>query len=701
MKNQFIKIIRRHVWEITLICAVLGLMIAASFYFNNRLINRQVGLLGEETMDSATAAVTASLKQVELQFEVIFEQLQELIHADADQDSLHSFLYDVRDEYLASDSRMPEFMSAYGLFDNEFLDDSDWVPDADYDPVKRPWYIAAIQNKDTINFSEPYIDAQTGQICITFSRRLTDHADNFYGVFAIDLEISRITDLITDSRIDNVGYGVLISDNLHIIYHRDKDLYNKDLREVGYGHLTDLIESGEAISMERITDLDGKASIVFFRTIFSGWHVGLIVPSDGFFQQTYQMVAVLSVLGFLLLGLLAYIFVKIMFEKIRSDEENAQKSFYVERISHELRTPINAIIAMSDIAKHSDEQKRIYCLNKIHDASHYLSDIITNALDMSKIEAGDIELHWTDFCITELMNRVTAILGYDIAQKNQELNIHIGTHVPEAIIADLQILTQVLTNLLSNAHKNTPSGGRINMSVEVVSRKEEEIELRFSVADNSITKLTPEKITEILGVGVQNGSASYGGSGLDLVISQNLIAKLGGEIWVESEPGEGIRFIFDISIRAGKAVPEVSDVICTKAKPELITTKFPGKWILLVEDMEINREIVMELLYDTEVMIDCAENGREGVAMFSEDPDKYDLIFMDIQMPEMDGYVATAKIREMDAVQARHIPIVAMTANVFKEDAEHCIKAGMNGHIAKPIDKEEVLLAMQEFFVMK
>jgi CheY-like chemotaxis protein len=205
----------------------------------------------------------------------------------------------------------------------------------------------------------------------------------------------------------------------------------------------------------------------------------------------------------------------------------------------------------------------------------------------------------------------------------------------------------------------------------------------------------------LLGASVQSGSAFHSGSGLDLVISQSLVGKLGGKIWVESEPGEGTRFIFDINVTKGKAVPEVLDDVCAKPKPELVTTEFPGKRILLVEDMEINREIVIELLEGTGVTIDWAENGRDGVAMFSEDPDKYDLIFMDIQMPEMDGYTATARIREMDAVQARNIPIVAMTANVFKEDAEHCIKAGMNGHIAKPVDKEEVLLAMQEFFVMK
>jgi len=669
-----------------------------SFYFTEKSIKQQVNLLGEEKLDSVETAVTASLKQAEIQFEIILEELQFFISLGADNNDILWFLKQIREKYLAADSRMPEFMSTYGYLNGEVLFDDDWVPDSDFDPVNRPWYIGAIQNKDQIYFSEPYIDAHTGNMCISFSHRLVDRDGDFFGVFAMDLDLSRIIGYLYKANINNQGYGVLISDDLNIIYHRDKNLIGKRLRDVGYGNISDLLEAGRIISVERLTDIDGKNSIAFFRTIFSGWHIIMITPGNIYYQQIYQMIIILSILSLVLIVMLGYIFVKFMYDKIRSDEKNNQKRLFVERISHELRTPVNAIIGMSDIAKNTDDiQKKAYCLSKINDASHYLSGIINEALDMSRIEAGDLEIDRTDFAVAELMDRAVAILGYDIAEKHQELTIHIGTQVPKAIISDMQLLTQVLTNLLGNAHKYTPSGGRISMSVEVAGHIGEELILRFSVTDNG-AGISEEQISHLLDNTVYSSAKLFGSAGLGLPISQHIVSKLGGEIWAESESDEGTRFIFDIKVLAGKSVEEVNEERAGEKDIALIT-KFPGKCILLVEDIEINREIVIELLRDTEVTIECAENGREAVAMFTDAPDKYDLIFMDIQMPEMDGYVATAKIREIDAVQARNIPIVAMTANVFKEDAEHCIKTGMNGHIGKPINKNEVLLAMQEFIV--
>jgi len=701
LKTQYTKILKQHLWELIVIFFTLILMVAGSAYFGDRSVKNHISQLGEETMNTVETAVAASLKQAELQFELLFDEVQFIISRGADKSEILTLLEYFRKVYRASDSRMPEFMSTYGFFDGEAIFDDGWIPDYDYVPQNRPWYIGAIQNKDRVFFSEPYVDADSGMMCISFSRRLVDKHGDFFGVFAMDLELSRITDHIDNASINNQGYGVLISDDLHIIYHHDKNLIGASISEIsGYNRISELLAAGQIISVEHVK-IDGRDGIAFFRTIFSGWHVGIIAPGNIYSNQIYLTAIVLSVLGLILLGMLAYIFVKIMHEKVRSDEENNQKRLFVERVSHELRTPVNAILSMSDIAKNTeDNMKKVYCLDKIYDASHYLLGIITETLDMSKIEAGDLEINKADFAVTELLNRVTAIFGYDIAQKHQELNINIGAQVPQAIISDMQLLTQVLTNLLGNAHKYTPSGGRIGMSVEVVGSEGEELTLRFSVTDNG-AGIPKEEIAQLLDPVAYSSAQLFGSAGLGLAISQHIVTRMGGEIWAESEPGEGSRFMFDLKVRLGKITDDV-ELRNNRAKTDEVAkiTKFPGKRILLVEDIEINREIVIELLRDTGVTIECAENGREAVAMFSEEPDKYDLIFMDIQMPEMDGYTATAKIREMETVQARNIPIVAMTANVFKEDAEHCIKSGMNGHIGKPIHLNEVLLAMQEFIVL-
>lgn len=694
MKKQFINVIKSYLWPVITVLAALILILTAGFYYSNQAIREQVRQVGEGTMNTIEAKVTASLKMAEYQFDVIYEEFERMVHSGTDRDSILAFMLTVRDKYDRENSRMPEFMSTYGFFDHELIFDDEWDPGEDYIVGERPWYAGAIHDRGRTHFSEPYIDAQTQKMCISFSRRLEDLNGDFYGVFAMDLEISRITDYIEALRLDNHGYGVFISDNLLIKSHRDKHLINVALRDAGggYARLADLMEEGQPISVERFTDADGTDSIAFFRTIFSGWHIGVIVPGNIYYNQIYHLMTITGILVLILIAALFFILNGIVRDKIRSDDESRIKSRFVEQISHEMRTPLNTIVTMSEIAKKAESNKLTYCLDRISAASNHLLGVVTEVLDMSKIEAGEVELNISDFVVAEMLNRPVTIFSYDMAQKHQELSIHIGEKVPEAIVSDRQLLTQVLVNLLSNAYRYTPSGGWIGISVESAGHKGDEHTLRFSVADNGIG-IADERKSELF---------EYSSTGLGLSVSQHIVKRLGGEIWVESKPGEGTRFIFDIKVKAGKAVwgdihrnPDDE-----KVKDTLKITKFPGKHILLVEDKEIFRNIVTDLIIDTEVLIDYAEDGREAVAKFAAAPDKYDLIFMDIMMPEMDGYKATAKIREMDAVQARNVPIIAMTANVFKEDAEHCINAGMNGHIGKPVFRRDILMAMQEFIVM-
>ncbi|MDR0221766.1 MAG: response regulator [Lachnospiraceae bacterium] len=401
----------------------------------------------------------------------------------------------------------------------------------------------------------------------------------------------------------------------------------------------------------------------------------------------------------IVLGVFVYRLVR---ERDRAIEASNQKSNFIARMSHEMRTPIGAIIGMADIARESDDERRVaYCLDKISDASYYLKGFLSNTLDMASIEAGTFELSESDFLVAEAINRATAILGFDIAEKRQELTVHIGEKVPLAIVGDMQLLTQVITNLLANSHEFTASGGRIAISVEAVAKEGNTYTLRFSVADNG-PGISDEHKTILLNEPEKSAAQRYSGASLSLAISQYIVHQMGGKLWAESEPKQGARLMFDIKVAEGQAEEAIitKKARCAADEKALDSAKFPGKRILMVEDMEINREIIGELLADTGVRIDYAANGLEGVQMFAEKPDAYDIIFMDIQMPEMDGYAATAKIRAMNAVEGRNVPIIAMTANVFKEDAQHCLDVGMNAHIAKPVSRSEVLWAMDKFIVM-
>jgi CheY-like chemotaxis protein len=358
-----------------------------------------------------------------------------------------------------------------------------------------------------------------------------------------------------------------------------------------------------------------------------------------------------------------------------------------------------------------------YCLTKISEASVHLLGVINDIRDRSKSEAGKFELYNLEFALRKMLEKIGGMLEFKFNEKKQRFIMDLDPELPAYIIADEQRLGQVLTNLLSNAVKFSYEERTIILAVKVREKKDGFFSLRFDVIDSGIG-LTREQKDRLFTVFEQaDGSIArkYGGTGLGLAISKNIVELMGGRIWVESEPKKGSDFAFEITVEQGKARPgEEAETGKTAGgyRPETggaeadisdrageAARAFTDKNILLAEDVEINREIVISLLEDTGVTIECAENGAIALKMFAADPSRYDLILMDIHMPEMDGYESTRKIREFERGKAvfRAVPIIAMTANVFKEDVEKCLAAGMNDHLGKPIDFDEFLKILRKY----
>jgi PAS domain S-box-containing protein len=514
----------------------------------------------------------------------------------------------------------------------------------------------------------------------------------------------------------------------------------------------------------------------------------------------------------------------------QAESSNRAKSEFLSRMSHEMRTPMNAIIGMTNIGRNSAEiERKDYCFDKIDDASKHLLGVINDVLDMSKIEAGKLEISNTEFNLEKMLRRVSDVVGFRVDEKNIEFNVRIEEGVPVSVVSDDQRLAQVLTNFLSNAVKFTPEKGAVSLTVRLIYEdKEGNCRLEFTVADTGIgiSKENQAKLFNSFEQADGGISRKYGGTGLGLAISKRIVEMMSGEIRIESEEGRGSSFIFNITVKRGTqtarrlimpgdmkkdfrilAVDDSRDVLeyfknltsrlgiycdlaesgrdacrlmekggdgyyamifvdwrmpgmngveltrCIKErvgrKPVVIMISatewsdiegmakaagvdgfipkplfpssvvdciseyagveeyieydansgesegekaiFEGRCILIAEDIEINREIVIALLSDTGIDIDTVDNGVKAVAAFANDPGKYDLIFMDIHMPEMDGFQAAREIRALDVPRAAEIPIVAMTANVFREDIERCLDAGMNAHVGKPIDINDIL----------
>ena len=394
-------------------------------------------------------------------------------------------------------------------------------------------------------------------------------------------------------------------------------------------------------------------------------------------------------------------------EKAQKAAEKASlaKSEFLSRMSHEIRTPMNGIIGMTEIARqNADNPEKVDdCLKKVALSSKHLMSLINDVLDMSKIESGKIQLKNELFDLRLFLENLENIYSVQAETKGIDFGISLSGRIDELIGGDSLRLNQILTNLLSNAFKFTPKGGSIVLGVSELKHEEGRVLLRFSVRDTGmgIKEENLDKIFEAFEQENAEITHKFGGTGLGLSIVRRFSELMGGSVTVRSEYGKGSEFEVILPF----AVPENSRMLDWKAgsSPEKKTAEtktynFAGKHILLAEDNELNREIAVELLGTvTGAKIDEAEDGRKAVALFDKsEPGYYDLILMDIQMPQMDGFEAARKIRAMERPDAAAIPIFAMTANAFAEDEEKSRQAGMNAHLSKPLEISAVLAAMNE-----
>ena len=391
--------------------------------------------------------------------------------------------------------------------------------------------------------------------------------------------------------------------------------------------------------------------------------------------------------------------------RLAAEAATIAKSDFLSRMSHEIRTPMNAIIGMTSIAQKSDEPDRIRsCIDKIENASRHLLALINDILDISKIEANKLELVHEPFSLMGCINNIRNMILVKTEEKGQTFQLNVDDSLPEVLVGDELRFNQVIINLLGNAVKFTDMKGLIRMDVTEHSRTGDVSELEVCVRDNGIG-IPPEHIDKLFAPFEQADGGitrAYGGTGLGLAICKYIVEMMGGRIWVESVIGEGSSFCFTVLMKVGDAA--AADAIAATdlhARDVASSHNWSRFNMLLVEDVEINREIMFALLEESQVNIDYAENGAIAVDMFVSAPDKYDIILMDLQMPVMDGLEATRRIRALPSDRAKDVTILAMTANVFTEDVDRCKAAGMNDHIAKPVDGELLYAKLRAYLKTK
>lgn len=391
-----------------------------------------------------------------------------------------------------------------------------------------------------------------------------------------------------------------------------------------------------------------------------------------------------------------------------AERANVAKTAFLSRMTHDIRTPMNGIIGMTTLAisnlNRNNLEKVGECLAKINTSSTHLLGIINEALDMGQIESGKFALNCEEFNFMQMIEDVKDVIEESAKARKHQLDVSCEEIVHTSVYGDDVRLRKALINILGNAIKYTPDGGKISMEVtEKSTNKEDLCCFEFVIQDNGIG-MSKEFLPHLFLPFERehnDKTSKIQGTGLGMVITKNIIQLMNGDIQVESEPGVGTKFVVTVYMGLQNGVSPARQVSTDKTENILnyiASLDYSKKKILLVEDNELNREVATEIIALTNAKIEVAENGKAALNMIVERPAYYyDLIFMDIQMPVMDGYEATRAIRQLTDDYTKEIPIIAMSANAFAEDVIAARQAGMNDHIAKPLDLKKLAEAFEQW----
>ncbi|MDR1748090.1 MAG: response regulator [Spirochaetaceae bacterium] len=669
-----------------------------SIIVHGGLIRNAVGLL-----DFVEEQVSSNLLEPKMTLEDFSETIRNIILRRDSIEILQNYVNDISDYILLRGRHVSDIRGIYGYFETLpggpiLIHSRHWIPSVDYKPEDSRWYQLAVASGGGIVETIPYLN-NSKDIIFTYAICIVDDEGRRLGVVCLDVQIDTIGQDIVNTALEQGGYGTLLNQNLSILAHPNEDFVGKNMQDptIPFSIFADDILSGKEVFERPMVTYKNEDAVAFFRYLPNGWYVGLVIPEAQYYRNMTTMAIILSILGAVLAAALMVVLIRIDAAKNKSDIQNKQKSTFLANMSHEIRTPLNVIIGMAVIGKSAPNiERKDYCFEKIDDASQHLLGVINDILDMSKIEADKFELVSAEFHFEKMLERIVNIINFRVEQKRQHFIVTVDEKIPAILVGDDQRLMQVIINLLSNAVKFTPDGGNIRLNAYLQSEKDNMCTIVIEISDTGIG-IAQEHQTKIFLSFEQadNGtSRKFGGTGLGLVISKRIVEMMGGTIGVTSTPGQGSTFTFSFrAARSTESSESLSSASDTQEQQPVIPGEFTGSHILMAEDVEINREIILSYMEGTGAEIDCAENGLEVLKKFDENSGKYDLVFMDVQMPEMDGLEATRLLR----ARGVSIPIIAMTANVFKEDIEKCIAAGMNDHIGKPLDMDTVLKMVRNY----
>ncbi|MDR1073604.1 MAG: response regulator [Treponema sp.] len=692
---KFLKIMREEFLHVLAVFLAFAFMIFIAVYFITMVKDHLVENT-ESVLNTAEEIIDANLREAEIAVLSASASVQNHLNNNYTQDQIRTYI-----EELSDQLRMPSFMGAqgflhvYGYVNGEFMAGSRWTPPADYVPVERPWYTAAVNAGGAIGYTAPYVDKETGDIVVSAAKLLNGGSEP--GAVMVDIYMNDISAYITNLKAASGGYGMLINQDFVYIAHPDQNSLGKYIHELGakYADLEKyLIKGVKNYSGIVLTGYDGRKMETFFRKLKYGWYIGIAVPVDINYHISYVMVFGFSVVALIFIFILNYIVTKMNKARMKADQENRSKTSFLARMSHEIRTPMNVILSLveiilrKNIADDVREQLMI-----IKQSSGSLLALINDILDFSRMEAGQLQLETKKYAIASLINDVANIIRMRIAGKPVDLVIQVEDDAPSFLIGDELRVKQILINLLTNGVKYTQAG-RVELHVSVKKKDDAQLTLFFEVSDTGIgikQKDMERLFSEFSRVDTKRNQYVEG-TGLGLAIVRNLCKAMGGDISVSSVYEQGSTFTVSLAqgfVDEQPALEEQNpEEQANESSPPFVA---PNAHVLVVDDIDTNLMVAEELLKFYELRVDTCTSGEKALSLVQEN--FYDLVFMDHMMPEMDGIETTRRIRAIirgDDPYFRQVPIVALTANALVEYRELFLQSGLNDFLAKPIEIDKL-----------
>ncbi|GHV21674.1 hypothetical protein AGMMS49959_11190 [Planctomycetales bacterium] len=722
------------------------LMTSISYLAVRGILNKHLLAGAEESLRTTEAHIETSLQESKNTLVNSAFIIRRIIKRGDSQEQLLAYLTDLTDWLRANLGDVAGFNGIYGFLRDDFLsggrrqastayDPTErhlrgdflsgglWQASAAYDPTERPWYRAAKNAAGQVAATDIYIDAHTGKAVVSYAQELFDDDGASLGVLAIDVRLDKILDYIKSVKLFNSdrGFCILLNQNLRLVNHPNAALIDAPFASVNddYAAVTARLRAGENVAALRTKNYAGEASVVFFRRIFNGWYLGVIEPESDYRRDLTDTLWALATVGALMA--VALIFglqqlrrrINLLINELRvtanrMQEANRMKSAFLANVSHELRTPLNAAQGFAALAMRDDEVRPVcrHYFEKISLAVRSLLAIIDDLLDLTAIEQGKITLNVASFDLRELLENTLTLHQNSAAAKGLTLAAEFippPPHLSQIVRTDLRFgkitlnlsgdvsrLAQVLNHLVGNAIKFTERGD-VAVRAHVLDESPRGVWIKIEVLDTGVG-VKPQMRDNIFAAFSQSDTSStrrFGGLGVGLVTCKRLLELMNGDLTVKSETGKGSVFTIRLRLPRGREAAPPPE----PTEEDFAALNLAGKTILIVDDNPVNQALLEELIAPAKAQLLLADDGQEAVK--TAQTRHLDLIFMDLQMPVMDGLQATRVIRE--TFGPLDLPIIAVSANAMPEHKQAGLAAGMNDYLTKPVDIIELYNALKNY----